>query len=274
MIFIIRKYGTAPFKAAVVHGGPGACGSVASVAHELSRTFGVVEPIQTKHTIPGLVAELYEQILSVSRKPVTLIGHSWGAWLIVLFAKEYPEMANRLVLVGCGPFKEKYLDIIMKRRLSNLSKEEGELFIKTLQRLNNNNNTAPDKDSALGTLGRLADKADNYEAVEDETQDNIQNDFEADGEMYTSIWPQAAEMRKNDELYCTLKEIKCPVTVIQGEYDSHPVEGVIEPLQEQGVDFDVHLLPKCGHSPFNEKFARETFYEILRSIVNAFSKAV
>ena len=262
---MIRKYGAAPFEAAVIHGGPGACGSVASVACELSVTFGVIEPIQTKHTIPELVAELYEQISSVSKKPVTLIGHSWGAWLIILFAKEYPEMVTHLVLVGSGPFKEKYLDTIMKRRLSNLTKEEGELFVKTLQQLNDN--ATPDKDSALGTLGRLAEKADNYDVVE--AQDDINIDIEADGEMYASIWPQAAEMRNKGELYCTLKEIKCPVTVIQGEYDSHPVEGVIEPLQEQGVAFNVHILPKCGHSPFKEKFAKEAFYEILRNIIKS-----
>ena len=260
---MIRKYGTAPFEAVVVHGGPGACGSVASVANELSGIIGVVEPIQSKHTIPELVRELYEQILTVTKEPVTLIGHSWGAWLVVLFAKEYPDMLNHLVLVGCGPFKERYVDIIMKRRLSNLTKEESELFLKLLKQLNND--ATPDKDAVLGTLGRLAEKADNYDVSD--VQDDINNDFEVDGEMYSSIWPQAAEMRKHGELYCVLKDIKCPVTVIQGEYDSHPVEGVIEPLKEQGIAFSVHVLPKCGHSPFKEKYAKESFYEILRNIV-------
>ena len=155
---MIRKYGTAPYKTAVIHGGPCAFGSVACVANELSKTYGTIEPIQTKHTIPELITELHEQILSVSKNPMTLIGHSWGAWLIVLFAKEHPGIVNRLVLIGCGPFKEKYLDLIMERRLNNLSKEEGELLIKSLQQLN-----GPDKDAALGTLGRLADKADNYD---------------------------------------------------------------------------------------------------------------
>ena len=87
------------------------------------------------------------------------------------------------------------------------------------------------------------------------------------GEMFASLMSQAGEMRGNGELYRALKEIKCPVTVIQGEFDSHPVEGVIEPLQEQGVAFDVHVLPKCGHSPFKERFAKETFYEILRIVL-------
>jgi len=261
---VIRKYGTVPYKAAVIHGGPCAFGSVACVANELSKTFGIIEPIQTKQTIPELITELHEQILSVSKNPMTLIGHSWGAWLIILFAKEHQEMVNQLVLVGCGPFKEKYLDLIMERRLNNLSKEEGELLVKSLQQLNGS-----DKDAALGTLGRLADKADNYDVIDVKKDiEEINDDFAANrGEMFASLMSQVGEMRGNGELCCALKEIKCPVTVIQGEFDSHPVEGVIEPLQEQGVAFDVHVLPKCGHSPFKERFAKETFYEILRNIV-------
>jgi len=47
----LRKYGEAPFKVAVIHGGPGAPGEMAPVARELSSVSGVLEPLQTATTI-------------------------------------------------------------------------------------------------------------------------------------------------------------------------------------------------------------------------------
>ncbi len=256
---MIRKYGNEPFEVAVIHGGPAAFGSVACIAKELSKTFGVIEPIQSKYTISELLTELREQINSYTKKPITLIGHSWGAWLIVLFAKDYPDIVKQLVLVGSGPFKKEYVKRIMERRLKNLSEEEGKLFIKSLEQLNDK--TFIEKDTTLSVLGQLAEKADNYNIIE--IQEDTEDSFDTDGEMYASLWSQADELRSSGELFNSLKGLKCPVIVIQGEFDSHPVEGVAEPLREQEITFETHILPKCGHSPFNEKFAKEQFYKIL-----------
>jgi len=46
-----KKYGDAPFKIIVIHGGPGAPGEMAPVAEELSSDYGVLEPLQTKDSI-------------------------------------------------------------------------------------------------------------------------------------------------------------------------------------------------------------------------------
>ena len=47
----LRTYGNAPFKVALLHGGPGVSGEMAPVAVELSNTRGVLEPLQTKASI-------------------------------------------------------------------------------------------------------------------------------------------------------------------------------------------------------------------------------
>lgn len=49
---LCRRYGKSPFITAVIHGGPGAAGEMAPVARELSRTGGVLEPLQTAETVP------------------------------------------------------------------------------------------------------------------------------------------------------------------------------------------------------------------------------
>jgi len=260
---VIRKYGNEPVEIAVIHGGPGACGSVARIGKELSKSFGVIEPIQTKHSIPELIEELYEQVCSITKNPITMLGHSWGAWLVVLFAAKYPKLVKQIILVGSGPFKKEYVELIMQRRLNNLTESESELFRYLVSQLKNNSTT--NKDEILGRLGALAEKSDSYELLE--KQDNEINNLPTDGEAYSSVWSQADEMRSNGMLVRELNKLKCSVVVIHGEHDSHPVEGVVEPLEDSGIIFETYILPKCGHSPFNEKYAYERFYQILFDII-------
>ena len=90
---MVRLYGKAPYKFVLVHGGPGAAGSLRGFAEELSQLSeaGVVEAIQSQYSIDELIEELYCQIKENCAGRVSLIGHSWGAWLAVLLAERYPE---------------------------------------------------------------------------------------------------------------------------------------------------------------------------------------
>ena len=78
-----------------------------------------------------------------------------------------------------------------------------------------------------------------------------------------ATFPEAARMRVNGELISLAEHICCPVIAIHGDYDPHPAEGVQVPLSSRLTDFHFHLLPCCGHSPWMEQYAMETFYEII-----------
>ena len=56
---MVRLHGNAPYKYVLVHGGPGAVGSLRGFAEELSRSSkeGVVEATQSKYSIDGLIEE-------------------------------------------------------------------------------------------------------------------------------------------------------------------------------------------------------------------------
>lgn len=120
----IRLYGNKPYKAAVVHGGPGALGTVAAIAHELSKDFGVIEPLQTGDSISELLNELDEVIAAHCDRPITLIGHSWGAWLVFIYAAKYPQRVKKVILVGSGPFEVQYVSDIANSRMKHLSDTE------------------------------------------------------------------------------------------------------------------------------------------------------
>ncbi|MCG7853028.1 MAG: alpha/beta hydrolase, partial [Methanosarcinaceae archaeon] len=86
----MRKYGSAPFSVAVIHGGPGAAGEMAPVARELAPVCGTLEPLQTSASIDGQVRELQTILKTHGDIPVILVGHSWGAWLSFIFTSRHP----------------------------------------------------------------------------------------------------------------------------------------------------------------------------------------
>ncbi|MBM7623663.1 alpha/beta hydrolase [Sporohalobacter salinus] len=104
----LRKYGESPFRVAVIHGGPGAPGEMAPVAKKLSFEVGILEPLQTETSIEEQVEELKTVLEKHGEIPVMLIGYSWGTWLSFIFAANYPSLVKKIILVGSGPFKEKY----------------------------------------------------------------------------------------------------------------------------------------------------------------------
>lgn len=256
----VRFYGNKPYKVAVVHGGPGALGSVAAIARELSKDVGVIEPLQTRDSISELLIELDEVIVASGDQPLTLIGHSWGAWFVFLYAARYPEKVRKIILVGSGPFEVEYIAEISKTRMKHLSKTECEEFDKLLKRLDSDQETK--KDELLKRLGELVDKSDNYCTFEIETDKD--DWLPAEGDKYSVIWKEAAVLRETGELLSLADQINCSVIAIHGEYDPHPIDGVKMPLANKVKDFHCYSLNKCGHNPWKEKYAYQEFYEILR----------
>ena len=120
----LRKYGKAPFRVAVIHGGPGAAGEMAPVARRLSVARGVLEPLQGAASISGQIEELKTVLEEHGRFPVTLLGFSWGAWLSYIFAARYRDRVEKLLLIGSGPFEERYAFGIHETRLKRLTEQE------------------------------------------------------------------------------------------------------------------------------------------------------
>lgn len=254
---MVRLHGKAPYKIVLVHGGPGAIGSLRGFAQELSvlSPIGVVEAIQSKYSIAELIEELYNQINDNCNDKVSLIGHSWGAWLVALFAEKYPELIERIILIGSGPLEDKYVSEIGARRFKNLSEEDGEIFKRLID------NQATDED--MKKISKVFEKSDNY-CLENK---DLHRADKTDSQMHNIIWEEAAKLRTNGKLLTSFKQIKSKIVLIQGETDPHPARGITIPLQENGVECETYILEKCGHSPFMEKYAKENFYKILLEII-------
>lgn len=253
----LRTYGAPPFDVAVLHGGPGAPGGLAPVARELSPLAGVLEPLQSASSVGGQVQELRAALDENAELPVILIGWSWGAWLGFFLAARYPFLVRKLILVGSGPFEERYARSIMETRLSRLSEAERVEVITLVEHLENP--SAGGQPAALTRFATLMSKADTYDPLPHRREDT-----EIQGNIHQRVWQEAAELRSSGRLLQLGEKIQCPVVAVHGRYDPHPFEGVRDPLSRTLKDFRFILLEDCGHEPWFEKAARDRFYRILK----------
>ena len=253
----IRKYGKAPFNIAVIHGGPGAPGEMAPMAKELSKTCGVLEPLQIKSSLKEQLQELEIVLKENGNLPMTLIGFSWGAWLSFVFAARNSSFVKKLILVSSGPFEERYALDIMRTRLSRLTEEE-RMTIDSLSEILNDPDRQ-DKNKIFAQLGELISKADSYDPLPYKS-DVIEYQFD----IFENVWKEAEDLRRSGKLVAFGKQIRCPVVAIHGDYDAHSAEGVKIPLSSVIKNFRFILLEDCGHRPWIERAAKDAFYTILK----------
>ncbi|MFH1143781.1 MAG: alpha/beta hydrolase [Candidatus Eisenbacteria bacterium] len=264
----MRTHGTAPYRVAVIHGGPGAAGEMAPVARRLASLTGILEPLQTAGTVDGQVHELRALLENGGALPVTLIGFSWGAWLGFILAARHPHAVGRLVLVGAGPFEQQYVPLLAQTRAARLSEGERAEYDDILRRLGGS--PGGDSDVLSTRLGALTSRTDSYDPL---PLPPDPDPIEVRGELFRTVWEEAAAMRSSGELLALGRHIRCPVTAIHGDHDPHPAEGVRRPLAAVLDRFRFILLEKCGHKPWIERQAGDAFYRALEEeLKNSFRK--
>jgi len=245
----LKIYGNKPFNIALIHGGPGGAGEMAPVAKELESSHGVLEPLQTKDTLEGQIEELRTILTEHAEPPITLVGYSYGAMLSFIVAAKYPELVHKLIMIGSGPLEKPQHSIMTTRlsRMSNIEKEEVKHWQEELKSSSN---------QAFAQLGALFAKVDTYAPI------RIEEQIDPDYHIYSNVWPEVEKMRAEGKLAALKNHLKCPVVIIHGDYDPHPLKSLQQTLKDHILR--IHLLPKCGHKPWTEKYARDNFFAILK----------
>ncbi|MFA5249982.1 MAG: alpha/beta hydrolase [Parachlamydiales bacterium] len=253
-----RKYGKEPFNIVIVHGGPGATGGVKQVAKTLSACHGVLEPLQTKTSISGQIQELKAVVKENADLPIILIGHSWGAWLSIIFAARYPSYIQKLILISSAPLEEKYALNIEKTRLDRLSKKTKAKVRLITEKLNNPVMT----NEEIDRFEKFIIEVDSYNPI------FYKKGQKFNVKIFQKVWNEAVQLRKSGQLLKLCRRIKCPVVAIHGDYDPHPYQGVKKPLELIIKNFQFILLKKCGHTPWMEKEAKDKFYAAVELAIN------
>src|ERR1041384_2518978 len=106
-----REAGTGPVLL-LVHGMGGSAENWQAVIEPLARDHTVIAPDLPGHgqsepgggdySVVGLAAGLRDLLLVLGHERATLVGHSLGGGIAMQFAYQFPEIAERLVLVSSG----------------------------------------------------------------------------------------------------------------------------------------------------------------------------
>ncbi|MHC5011641.1 MAG: alpha/beta fold hydrolase [Planctomycetota bacterium] len=257
----VRTYGDTGPDVVLVHGGPGATGTMAPVARELADRHHVIEPLFQAHSVDGQVQELEATIEAHARDPrAAIVGHSWGAMLALLHAARHPARVDRVVLVGSGVYDETAVLEIRRARDERLGPEGQE----TLRRLEGHLRDGDPEEAAplLESVAALFLRADTFDPLTTDLEGDT-----VDAELHTTVWKEAIRLRAAGAFLEAAAEIDVPVIGIHGDHDPHPAHAVRDPLAEVTKDFTFHVLPRCGHYPWIERHARDAFFDLLREAV-------
>jgi pimeloyl-ACP methyl ester carboxylesterase len=253
----VREYGTEGLWVVVVHGGPGAMGSMAVVARALAHRFRVLEPWQRCSggeplTVARHIADMHEMVRAhcPDQKPA-LVGHSWGAMLALAYAAAHPEEAGPLVLAGCGTF-----DPAARMRMKVIrGARMNEAVIAQMARIEQ---AIVDPDERLCALGRLFMILDSYDLASTETG------LEAcDAAANRETWDDMLHLQEVGVYPAAFSAIRTPVLMVHGADDPHPGEMIRASLAPYLPQLEYHEWARCGHYPWLERGVGAEFFTVV-----------
>ena len=260
--FECRLHGEVPYRCVLVHGGPGAAGGLRPVAERLSSSFGVVEHLQARPTVDGQIEGLAACVAAHSRGPIVLVGYSWGAWLALLAAARRPRLASKLILVSSGPLTSEFAHMTMKTRQSRMTDDERKDYQALVSVIEGD---GPERNAALTELGTLIERIDSYRLLPVRAEHSVS----VDARIFESVWTEASALRESGALLNGLSSVRCPITVMHGIDDPHPLDGVRIHVLQSSPSASIIVLEKCGHSPWRESFAHEAFHGLLHAEIGS-----
>lgn len=253
----VRRHGGGGPLVALLHGGPGAPGSMVSLARDLAGRFTVLEPLQRRSGgTPLTVARHVEDLAAVLPEGAALVGWSWGAMLALSFAAAHPGRARSLALVGCGTYDAESRALYQNALAARLG-EAGLRRVEELQR-RMAGAAGSQGDRLLAALGRLMEEAQAYDPLP-ETGDPGRVDRQGNEE----TWADVLRLQADEVEPAAFAAVTCPVLMLHGDDDPHPGPATFALLRRYVPQLQYRGFPRCGHRPWAERHAREPFLAAL-----------
>ena len=238
----------------VVHGGPGACGSMAPVARGIADSYRVLEPFQSgiSSTVAGHVADLHDIVTTLcGNTSPALIGHSWGAMLALAYAAAHPTAPVPIVLVCSGTF-----DLSSRDRLrTNMAQRMDEAMKQRFEHAQQ----LPNPNARFHALGTLTLQLYSHDlATTDQEID------ESEPGANSETWDDMVRLQNEGVYPAAFAAIKPPVLMLHGAEDPHPGEMIRASLAPYIPQLEYREWPRCGHYPWLERAARDDFFSVVR----------
>jgi pimeloyl-ACP methyl ester carboxylesterase len=230
---------------------------MAPVAAELAGSYRVVEPLQRgsgseRLTVARHVADLHEVIsVYAGRCSPVLLGASWGAMLALAYAARHPGAAGSLILVGCGTF-----DLAARNELQRAIAERMTGYIRA--RLKSAEQLDHDERLRASVEAMMPIYSCDLVASPHE-QDKI------DARAHHETWDDMLRLQAEGVYPAAFRAIKAPILMVHGIFDPLPGRLISEGLRRYLPQLEYHELDRCGHYPWLERAASETFFSLVRN---------
>jgi proline iminopeptidase len=187
------------------------------------------------------VADLEELRQQWSLARLTLAGYSWGGLLALLYAAEFPERIERLVVVSPAPvWRAARLEFEQLFQHKNLAPELQQ------ERAALRNSGLRERDPAAYSQRMFELSVAAY--FFDPRKARELTPFRVTGRTQQEVWSSLGDY----DLRPALRQLGHPVRVLQGENDVIPIDSSRTIANLTGGE--LQLLPRCGHVPYVEAF--------------------
>jgi pimeloyl-ACP methyl ester carboxylesterase len=259
----VRKYAGRDGPVVVLHGGPGAPGSVGGLAAALAPAFEVWEPLQRRSGEVELTVERHViDLHDIAPDPATIVGHSWGAMLGLSYAARSPGAVRALALVGCGTYDAASRAEYERRFEAKLS-DTGRARREELRTAMENARDRAERDHVLAARGSFAAEVQSVDLLPGSDAAELVPDAAGHDE----TWRDALRRQATGLEPRSFDPIKAPVLMLHGDDDPHPGPMIRDSLLPHIPQLEYVGFPQCGHEPWRERHGREPFLEALRAFL-------
>jgi proline iminopeptidase len=255
----------------VVHGGPGLNHSYflphfhkLAIKHQLifidqracGKSSGTLDSAQM--TLDWLVKDMEAIRKELKLGKVSVLAHSWGGLLGMLYASRYPESIRSLILSNSvspkvGEYDQQTNQIVNKR----YSKQDSALRAQTLK-----SNAFREGDlEAYSLLFKVSFKQSFFtKSYIDSLNLALPTDFV---QKRKTLFFMAKELSDYD-FYPDLKKINCRTLIIHGDFDAIPIE-LAQNINKSIRKSTLAVIKNAGHFPFIEQ--RSTFFNTVENFL-------
>ena len=253
----VREYGASGPRVILLHGGPGAPGHMAPVGRGLASGFRVLEPFQRISGGPPLTVarhldDLHEVIESLdAKKPVHLVGSSWGAMLALAYAAHHPTRVDRVVPIGCGTF-----DPVARQHFEATVRER--MGAELSARIRGSETEIEDSDERLRFKADLLLPLYSHDPITTEMENE-----RVDARGNRETWDDMLRLQAEGVYPAVFRHITGPVLMLHGARDPHPGRMIRASLTPHIPHLEYHEWEHCGHYPWLERAVRDEFFSRL-----------
>jgi proline iminopeptidase len=196
-------------------------------------------------TADNFVKDLEEIRIAFGLEKIRLLGHSWGGLLAALYASDYPDRVESLVLVDSAPPNSELDSLNLRIREERRDAKDQ----KEMETIMNSEEFRQLDPEAITRFFKISEKVRFYDPhLIDRMSLNIDRE-----KIEKLMWVgQLMNPFLSDyDVVGKLPSITSPTLIIHGDYDTIPLQSA-EIFQEGIKDSKLVVFENCGHFPFVE----------------------